>query len=397
MVGFLFVVFQARFLGTAIKGQVATVNSIVAITSILFDLGISQAYPYFKRNSNVNVIPILIKIAFIPLIFGIAASIAAVVYFDISAKYIAVMILTSIMVYEGIVSYITLIENPNKRHWFDVYVMFMELVFVIALWAFAQPNFFLGILIISMKYIMKAVMCTFELRKNIFHKTESIFKWIPKLVKFGFFPMLSLLMSTLNYRVGIIMMDGRVADAAIGIYSVGITLAERIWLIPDAIKGVMTSRLTKGKDEQEVTLAIRLCNTGCLLLICGIVLLGKPFITFIFGSEYREAYGITMLLLFGVFSMIYYKIISSYNTVMGKQRISFIFLSIAASLNYACCFILIPPLGIYGAGISSVTSYALCGILFIAHFCKCTKVPIRDVLIIKREDFAVAKSFLIRK
>ena len=40
VVGLLFTIFQARYLGAEIKGQVATVNSIVSITSIVFGLGI---------------------------------------------------------------------------------------------------------------------------------------------------------------------------------------------------------------------------------------------------------------------------------------------------------------------------------------------------------------------
>ena len=59
VVGLLFVVFQSRYLGAEIKGQVATVNSIVSITSIVFGLGVYHAYPYFKRNSTVDINPIL--------------------------------------------------------------------------------------------------------------------------------------------------------------------------------------------------------------------------------------------------------------------------------------------------------------------------------------------------
>ena len=40
IVGFAFTIFQARYLGAEIKGQVATVNSIVSITSSVFGLGI---------------------------------------------------------------------------------------------------------------------------------------------------------------------------------------------------------------------------------------------------------------------------------------------------------------------------------------------------------------------
>ena len=206
--------------------------------------------------------------------------------------------------------------------------------------------------------------------------------------------MLSLLMATLNYRVDVIMLNGRVPDAAIGVYSIGVTVAERVWMIPDAMKGVMLSNLTKGKDANETAFVIRLCNTGCLILILGIIALGRPFITWVFGAEYQGAYQITLLLLLGVFSMIYYKAIANYNIAMGKQTISFVLLSVSVLSNIIANFILIPVWGIYGAGIASVISYTVCGILFVITFCRDTKIEFMNMLLIRRSDLAKAKNML---
>ena len=77
VVGFIFTIFQARYLGAEIKGQVATVNSIVSITSIVFGFGIYHAYPYFKRNSEVDILPVFMKISLFML--AVYASIAAAI------------------------------------------------------------------------------------------------------------------------------------------------------------------------------------------------------------------------------------------------------------------------------------------------------------------------------
>lgn len=394
LVGFLFTVFQARFLGAEIKGQVATVNSIVSIAAIVFALGIHQAYPYYKRNTDVDILPIFMKIAILLLtVYGIVAA-CTIAIFDLSAKYIAVMIFSPLMVYDAIVSYVTLIEAPNKRNITDMLVMFGELILVVVLWKTSEPTFILGVFIIAVKDITKAIIFTLGWRKRIFVPSESIWKWLPKLVKFGFFPMLSLLMATLNYRVDVIMLTGKVMDSAIGVYSVGVTVAERIWMIPDAMKGVMVSHIAKGKDASETAMVIRLCNTGCLILILGIIALGKPFISWVFGDEYQGAYQITLILLLGVFSMIYYKAIANYNIALGKQAISFILLTISVLSNIAANYILIPVWGIYGAGIASVISYTVCGILFIVFFCRTTHIPIGDLLFIKKSDLVKAKKML---
>ncbi len=397
VVGLVFTIFQSRYLGAEIKGQVATVNSIVSITSIVFGLGIYHAYPYFKRNSDVDIMPIFMKLSLLLLLFYGAISAAAIAVMDLPAKYIAVLILTPLLTYDKIVSYITLIEVPNKRSVSDMAVVFAELVILVILWITAKPTFVIGVFVITIKDVAKALIYTGWWRKRFFVPSESLKIWIPKLVKFGFFPMLSLLMTTLNYRVDVLMLNGRVADAAIGVYSVGVLLAERIWMIPDAMKGVMVSNIAKGKDARETAYVIRISNTVCLVIVLGIIALGKPFIDFAFGSEFSGAYQVTLILLAGVFSMIYYKLIASYNIAMGKQVVSFVLLGIGVLSNVVANLILIPISGIYGAGLASVISYAVCSVLFIVYFCRTTGIPFRTMLFIDKADYRKLRKKLSKK
>ena len=117
MVAFLFTIFQARFLGPEIKGQVAIINSMVGITAIVFGLGINQAYPYFRKNNNkIDILPIFMKMAFLMLVLYMSISTVAVISLKLSLVNIAVFIITPLMVYDGIVSDITLVEVPNRRN-----------------------------------------------------------------------------------------------------------------------------------------------------------------------------------------------------------------------------------------------------------------------------------------
>lgn len=392
IVGFIFTIFQARYLGAEIKGQVATVNSTVGVVSIISGLGIYLSYPFFKRNSDKDVMPVFLHISL--LLLGVYSVISAIVilFYHSSPKLTAVLVLNPLLVYDGIVSYITLIEIPNKRNATDMAVMFLELLILLALWFTAPPSFALGILVITIKDIVKALLFTIWWRKKISIHTDSLPQWIPKVVKYGFFPMLALLMNTLNYRIDVLMLNGRVSDASIGVYSVGVLLAERVWLATDAMKGVMVSNITKGKDANETAYVIRICNTLCLFFLLGIVLVGKPFISFIFGSEYNGAYQVTLIILAGVFPMNYYKMIDAYNIAIGKQIISFFLMIIGVICNVIANWLLIPIKGIYGAGIASVISYTLCSAAFIVYFCHSTKLSFLKMLIMNKKDFRMIKN-----
>ena len=397
VVAFLFTIFQARFLGAELKGQVTTINSMVGITSIVFGLGISQAYPYFRKKYSGDILPVFMKISMLMLSLYSIFSIAMVFTLNLNLKIVGVFLITPLMVYDAIVSELTLVEVPNRRNATNMIVNISELLFVLILWAAAKPNLILGIIIIVFKNLLKSIIFTFWWRNRIIVKTESILLWLGRLIKFGFFPMLSVLMATLNYRVDVLMLNGHVTDASIGVYSIGALLADRMWMIPDAMKGVMVSNIAKGKDAREASYVIRVCNTICLFIIAGIVLLGNPFIDYVFGAEYKGAYPITLILLLGVFPMINYKVIAAYNNIIGKQKVSFFLLSISVVLNIISNYLLIPKYGIYGAGIASVVSYVACSVLFIRYFCKITQLNFADMIVVNRTDLSRLRNYLKKK
>lgn len=396
LAAFLFTVIQSRFLGPELKGQVAVVNSYTGITSILFEFGIHQAYPYFKKNTDRDIQPVFLRIALLQLLINAAVSVLAILLLhqSLPAKYVAVLIINPFMVYNRVIAYISLVEMPNRKNLIESLTYVAELLFVIVLWCCAPASFAIGVAVIAFKDVVMSVVYTIQWRNKLFAAGDSVKNWVLKVLKFGFFPMLSVLMTTLNYRVDVIMLEGKVSDAAIGVYSIGVSLAERVWLIPDAMKGVLVSNVAKGKGPEEVAYVIRICNTVCLCLILGLVVLGEIFITLVFGVEYAGAYQVTLILLIGAVFMVYYKMIAAYNIVLGKQRISFLFLFISVVGNVLANWILIPKMGIYGAGFASVISYSICSLMFIVYFIRMTKIPLSQMLILSASDFKKLKTKL---
>lgn len=386
LVGVIFTVLQARYLGTEIKGQVAYVTSITSISSIVLGFGMHQAYPYYKKRCDYDILPLFYKLALCQFLLYTIISIVIAIWLS-NIKMIAIVLVTPIMIYNKNISYITMIEEPNQKNTIEMIINFAELLFVIFLYIVYPASFMMGILIIVFKDILMAVIYSLRWKNRVFNGNRDLNGWIIKIIKFGAFPMLALLMTTLNYRVDVIMLDGKVSDSQIGIYSVGVMLAERIWLIPDAMKEVMVSKVSKGKGVEEVALVIRVCNTVCMLVALVVAALGYPFINILFGKDYCGAYPVTLILLIGVFFMIYYKMIASYNIVIGKQIVNFLFLGISVIGNVAANYILIPLLGIYGAGIASVISYGICSVLFFTNFAKSEHIPINTLLFATPSDF----------
>ena len=135
----------------------------------------------------------------------------------------------------------------------------------------------------------------------------------------------------------------------------------------------------------------RLCNTSCILVVIAIVALGRPFINLFFGAEYSGAYTVTIVILIGVLFMVYYKLISAYNIVHGKQKENILFLFISVACNLVANALLIPRFGNIGAAMASILSYAAAAFLFTLRFTRETGTRMRDMLLINRSDLARLK------
>jgi O-antigen/teichoic acid export membrane protein len=207
-------------------------------------------------------------------------------------------------------------------------------------------------------------------------------------MKFGFVPMISTLLMTANYKLDILMLDAfpNVTTANVGVYSLGVSLAEKIWMIPDALKDILLSKLAKGKKVQEVSKVIRLSLPIMIFFVLCIVILGQPFISFVYGAEYSDAYQITLLIITGTIFMVFYKMINSYYIVEGHRFLSFVMLLITAVINIVLNAILIPLLGMSGAAIASLISYISCGLMFTITFSRMTKETFGNIFIIKKSD-----------
>ena len=145
VVAFLFSVFQSRFLGAEIKGQIATINSMLGIAAIVCGFGISQAFPFFRKNNNESITSVFLNISAAMLGIYMVLFAAAAFALKLDFKYVAVLLLTPIRIYDTLLSDITLIERPNKRNSVVICANVAELLFVFFLWLFAKPTLPLGV------------------------------------------------------------------------------------------------------------------------------------------------------------------------------------------------------------------------------------------------------------
>lgn len=397
LLGFIYTVCQSRYLGASLKGDVAYISSVTSITAIVFGCGVHQAYPYFKNKTGKDVAPIFLRLSVLMLGIYSAIAVFLTIVLNADTRFCTIILLTPCLVYNKIVAYISMVESPNQKNATELIANFVEVVLVVAFWIYIPASFVSGIFILVAKDVFLAIVYTYRLRTRFLANVKKKQIHCTEILKFGFFPMLVLLMTTLNYRIDVIMLKQVVTSAEVGIYSVGVMLAERVWMIPDALKEVMISNLTKGKGTDEVSFVIRICNSACIIVVLGIIALGQPFINIFFGEEYSSAYSVTVVILIGVIFMVYYKMIAAYNIVHGKQKENFIYLVISVIENVAANAILIPIYHNIGAALASIFSYAISAYLFTHKFIKENNIQMREMLLLNKNDIRRLKESFTRR
>ena len=385
--------FLARFLGAELRGVAATICSTVALSQILLSCGIHQAYACFRKEDKSNRFTEIFvnNVYFLYTLIVVLLMAAAFVCRGVlPSKYIFVLLLTPLFAYEAVISYVYLIESPQKKHFWSLLASVSETVFLLFLWIFVRPNDFYMCLSISMAILIRSVAATIGLRVKLDFKKISI-RFIGKMLRFGFLPMLALALAVMNSKIDILMMDwsSYITSAAIGLYSVGIAFADKILAIPDAIREILLSHLVAGKSEQEVARVTRLSFFFCIIMASGFALLGKPLLHILYGTEYAGAYRVLVIAAFGTGFMVFLKMISQYNVVNKRQMANLLMLAVSVVTNIVFNLILMPIYGIEGAAIASFVGPLVCALCFVLYFARVTKVRPIELIIPKKDDFGL--------
>ena len=391
--GLLYSILFARYLGSELRGDASVILNYSEMISLILCLGVYQAYPYFKKNSKKSIYMEYINYVFGMFFVYILLSVALCISGIFSVNIVVSIMLAPILMVIKQLNYVVLIENPKLRNTANIKLDLFDIAFLALLLIFTKANYLLCILFLVVKQLVFLLIAVANLKVSIFSIRPTL-KGISPYIKYGIVPMITVILMEINYKVDVIMLDWfHIAKSDIGVYSIGVMLAQKLWMIPDALKDILLSKLAKGKTSTEVSKVTRISFAVTLLTVIGMVLLGKPLILLMYGSEFSGAFTVTLIILAGALGMVFYKMVYSYNVVNGHKNINLAFLSIAAGSNVVVNAIMIPKIGTYGAAIASLLSCSVCGLVFLIYFCKKTNTPLKDMIILKKEDMQLLKQF----
>ncbi len=403
LIGFVYTIFLARYLGTELRGRYSVVQNYATVIAVILTLGVTNAYPRFKRIHSEEERPGVYK-SFIGnsmAMFWIVTILSLLIGFFVPMpeQYKWFFYILPFTYMFKLTNTLALMEHSRLCNLTELWLGVFDLVFVIGLMLFTEANFWLCFMFLLIDKAVYAFFSVLNLRATPKMLIPKFDKQIGSYISYGFVPMLTGLLLILNNKMDVFMMDffPNVTDSEIGIYSVGVMLAEKIWIIPDALTSILQSRLAAGKDIDEVCKVSRICILLTGLCVIAVAILGKPLITIAYGEAYSNAYSTTLIVLLGVVFMVFFKIAYAYNVVVGKNIRNIIYLGITFICNVILNLILIPIWGMYGAAVATLVSFMVCGTIFLATFSIDTKVPFWKLILIQKQDFKFLLDLLKRK
>lgn len=386
LVGLAFVnsILINRYLGPELRGEYAFILNVANIFTIILGFNIATSYPYLSKKYGKDIFQKFVNIIFFQFLIYIIGIIIFIFY--IPDKIIISIILISVVAQFGNqLDFLSIISNVNKRNMILIIAAIFNTLFLTLLFFKTNNNLDYIVLALLLYNLVKIVLF---ITRNKYFIRKKIGISIPliEITKFSFFPMVITLFTIFNYSLDVIILKFFVENEQLGLYSVGVTLASMLWIIPDAFKDVLFNRTAKDDSIKAIILSIKINLYLCFIIIIGFVVIGKPFISLVYGIEYAEAYIVSIILFLGTIPMIFFKLINTLYQAIGKQKFSFIILFISVFFNVIMNFLLIPYFGIAGAAISSVLSYAICGIVILISFVRKYSINYKDIFFFNKSE-----------
>ena len=194
---------------------------------------------------------------------------------------------------------------------------------------------------------------------------------------YGMKAQLNIIAVYLLLRVDVFLLNlwGPGGAASVGIYSIAVLLAERIWTFSTITGQVILPRIASWEGDDDRRTRLTLLNArltfwfGALILLT-LALLGEWFIVLLYGEAFRPAAQPLLRLLPGIALFNLARVLGPDIAGRGRIGINAVIATLAFGLNLAANAVLIPTLDYNGAALAASLAYSVLGIASVAAFCR---------------------------
>ncbi|QIM68777.1 oligosaccharide flippase family protein [Basfia succiniciproducens] len=298
----------------------------------------------------------------------------------------------------------SLIQAVQNFKWFNIVCVAQPLViFVVSMVAILLSD---NVSSILTAYVLSHWISFFILLgiilKLIKVETCSLKRFFSDFIGYGLKSHLSNIITLLNYRSSLLILGYFTTPVIVGIYSVGMQLAEKLWLPSQAVSTVLLPRLSnklgEGGDEKEVaklTLdSARLTFIVTLIIGIAFACLSSIVVRILFGVEYDKAVYVILLLLPGILAWTPSRILANDLAARGFAELNLKNSYWVFGINTALSLCLVPLWGLIGASVATSIAYSMDLVLRLIAFNQVTQSRAFLHIIPRISDFGTVINFI---
>ncbi|WP_119071443.1 oligosaccharide flippase family protein [Aggregatilinea lenta] len=390
----------ARILGPEKRGIIAAIVVVPGIVLSLADLGVRQATTYFLGKnlySDQAVISTILYLSGVSFLFGTVVIFLVYIIIGVPQQYgwIITTIPLALLPFRLLVSYGSgVLLAKQQITSLSLAIILPEIVYFSLLLLFGL----FGVLEVKSALIIEivsaSVAATYVLRR-IKRFGRLRIAYIPKMpqkfIKLGFVYAMALFILGLNYRIDVVILGHLSSAKEVGIYSVGVSIAEMLWLVPAALTTVNFGRSAASSDSlayaRKTAIVLRVTLAVSVFPCIGLYLMAPRLIPFVYGSAFSNSAVVVQAILPGVWMSLIFKVLNSDLAGRGYPQFALWVYGATLVLNVLMNFWLIPLYGAVGSGLASSASYCIGSLTFALVYSRVSHLNMRDLLIPLPSDF----------
>jgi len=377
---FLLVVLVARELGPEGNGYYAMAILVPTLLANFLNLGVGPATVYYVSRGEFSARQAVtgnLRLAAIVSAVGVAAMLPVLLIWG-DEVFPGV---PSALLYFGLISFPltlalsylnTVLQGLEDFSAFNLTVLIPPYVNLIGV-IIAFYLFGLGVAGALVAYIVSQlfgflIVLLLLRKKNIVGKVwaadETRANYTRAVLGYGWKAHLSNVITFVNYRSDIFLVNFFLSPAATGIYVIAVQISEKLWMPSQAVSTVLFPRLSAMKDRPAERLELTKKGFVLVAMITAGLSGVSAFALYqlvgpIFGDEYRDALPAFLWLIPGVVLWAGARIQANCIAASGKPEWNMYVSLIVLAINILGNIVLIPKYGLVGAAIATSLAYVV--------------------------------------
>ncbi|MDA3885631.1 MAG: polysaccharide biosynthesis C-terminal domain-containing protein [Candidatus Delongbacteria bacterium] len=278
----------------------------------------------------------------------------------------------------------------------SLYTSFITIALYLILWSTNSLNVTSYLIVFSLKSVIGSIMMIRKI--DIQFKFLFDFRIIFEEISYGIIVYFGALFIYLNYRMDQWLIKFYLGDTDLGLYAVGVALAEMILLVPMSVINPLRARLynldINGSEYKRLTAKTIKFSLYITLIVSIPIYFGANFISseILYGAKYQESIEVVKILLLGILFLTFGKVGSHYFVIKGKPFIHLTTAFLVLFVNIVLNIYLIPKIGINGAAWASTASYILYGLLYITIYVLKENFTLSSLFVLSRSEVAIIRN-----